>query len=430
MTVRLLAAGDLHIGAVSTRLPDTAVRADASAAAAWLRIVDEAIARQVDALLIAGDLIDRQNHYFEAVEALAKGLQKLGNAGIETLAIAGNHDADVLREVARTKRIQEFGRFKVLGLAGWECAPMAAALQLQAWSFPKTEYLANPFDSYASLADSAVGGVGLVHGDIDASGGRYAPIPRGSLPQGAACWIAGHIHRPQFDAAARLLIPGSPQALAPDERGQHGVWLIDLEGGVLVGQPQLIPISSVRYDQVTVDVTEVVDAADLRPAIYAKLHEQLASWRLESPPLRYAWAALRVTGTTRWVEEAAGIVQEAAGEITVQDGDATLTVGDAISEVHPPLDLIEIARGSDVAAVLARLVIAIESGHLSDEETGLFDTLEKEAAHTHFQQAFAGISAGPVNEQAAPDRPDVPALVRAQAERLLVHLLKRQGGAA
>src|SRR5690606_17948712 len=79
--------GDLHIGRPPTRIPDVAYRGgqvasarDLSPAAAWKRAVDAAIARNADAMLLLGDVVDAQNDLYEASGPIRTGVEQLAAA--------------------------------------------------------------------------------------------------------------------------------------------------------------------------------------------------------------------------------------------------------------------------------------------------------------------------------------------------------------
>ena len=52
------------------------------------------------------------------------------------------------------------------------------------------------------------------------------------------------------------MYPGSPQALDPGEPGPHGAVLLEVAGG-RVGSAERVPLSTVRYDEIAVDVSGV-----------------------------------------------------------------------------------------------------------------------------------------------------------------------------
>ena len=53
--MKLLCTGDLHVGRRSSGLPSDDKH---SCAAAWSRVVDEALVAKVDVVLLSGDLMD------------------------------------------------------------------------------------------------------------------------------------------------------------------------------------------------------------------------------------------------------------------------------------------------------------------------------------------------------------------------------------
>ena len=80
---RILCLGDLHLGLLPSRLPAEVIdspeeRRKASTAAVWLRAVEAAIDRRVGLVLLSGDVVDRDNRYFEAFGSARGGV---GSAG-------------------------------------------------------------------------------------------------------------------------------------------------------------------------------------------------------------------------------------------------------------------------------------------------------------------------------------------------------------
>jgi hypothetical protein len=67
--MRLLAVGDIHLGVRPSRLPEELQELARSLgpAEAWRRTVEVAVERHVDAVLLAGDVVDRDDDFFEAI---------------------------------------------------------------------------------------------------------------------------------------------------------------------------------------------------------------------------------------------------------------------------------------------------------------------------------------------------------------------------
>src|SRR5690606_34576958 len=203
--MRLLLTGDIHIGRASSSLSGTSGRDDTRAAAAWGRIVDLAIEERVDLLCLSGDIVDKENKLWEAVGPLESGVQRLAAHGIRIVAVAGNHDFDVLMrldDVLQSGPAAE--AFHLLGRRGeWERFTIEedgqAVLHVDGWSFPREHVYESPLESYDLKPDSSTPVLGLVHGDLDVSGSRYAPLDSVRLREtGPDEWLLGHIHNPQL----------------------------------------------------------------------------------------------------------------------------------------------------------------------------------------------------------------------------------------
>ena len=90
--------------------------ADLTPAATLERCVDLAIDRRVAAVLLPGDVVDSNNARFEAMVPLETCTRRLLDAGIEVIAMAGNHDVEALPRMASM-----VDGFRLLGSGGtWQ----------------------------------------------------------------------------------------------------------------------------------------------------------------------------------------------------------------------------------------------------------------------------------------------------------------------
>ena len=111
-----LAIGDVHLGTRCSGIPDAVMDwgidpADLTPAATLERCVDLAIDRKV-----AGDAVDSSNARFEAMVLLETCTKRLLDAGIEVVAVAGNHDVEALPRMASM-----VDGFRLLGAGGtWQ----------------------------------------------------------------------------------------------------------------------------------------------------------------------------------------------------------------------------------------------------------------------------------------------------------------------
>lgn len=90
-------AADLHLGSplrgIALRYPDLAERLELASRRFLGRIVDMAMLRNADALVVAGDVFDSAETDLAARACLTAELTRLARAGVSPIIIRGNHEA-------------------------------------------------------------------------------------------------------------------------------------------------------------------------------------------------------------------------------------------------------------------------------------------------------------------------------------------------
>ena len=294
----------MHLGRRPSRLPgdleaNHGIHPDAlDPRAAWRATVERAIAEDVDAVLLAGDVVDAKNHFMEAYGALQEGARRLAAKNIDLICVAGNHDVEALPRLA-----DELPSVHLLGRRGsWESHVVRrdgeALVRVIGWSFPKTHVESNPLDAmgaemragnYDDDAPNDLRTVGLLHCDLDAGGSRYAPVTRASLAQldvGISAWFLGHVHAPSIQGGGRPVgYLGSLVGLDPGEPGQHGPWLTTSAAGSW--DMEQIPLSPVRFETLDVNIEECADTETILSAMMTAARELEERLRLPS----YDWVS-------------------------------------------------------------------------------------------------------------------------------------------
>jgi len=139
----------------------------------------------------------------------------------------------------------------------------------------------------------------VLHADLDSRGSRYAPVLSSELRDTPAdAWLLGHIHSPgiQIDSRPLALYSGSPQPLDPGEQQAHGPWTITIPKNGEVRAEQIL-LASVRYDQVSVDVSGVEDPQEATSVISEEIKEHVRS-ELDTRSLELSLVRVHLTGRT------------------------------------------------------------------------------------------------------------------------------------
>lgn len=439
MVTKLLCAADLHIGRRPARLPPPWGGGRISATLAWQALVECAIAERVDALLLAGDVVDQDNRYFEAYGPLGRGVRRLREAGIAVVAVAGNHDYHTLHEVAAEVG---GGHLRVLGRGGvWERWTLVGEdgvprLHVDGWSFPAAWHTSDPTAAYhLRPPDDGAPVLGLLHCDLDGREDRYAPVPAAALGRvPVAAWVLGHAHAPtlrQGAGRAPVLYPGSLLALGPRETGRHGAWLMEVAPGrAPVVRP--IALSRVRYETVQVDVSGIGDIDALRGTVAGSLRRRLDDVVAEGAgPLALLSCRVRLVGRTP-LHAAAARVLATLGDLQLGGGggaEVQLVVERVEVETRPALDLEDLARGDDAPALLASLLLELDAGPREPAEAPgepASAAIDPDLL-THADRAAAAVmSRLHYVDLGAAAGPDVRAALRRQASRLLDELMRQK----
>ena len=365
MSGRILFVGDIHLGRAPSHIPE-ALRTEApnlGTSAAWRAVADYAATAQLDAVVLAGDVVQSENAAIEAFGHLEAGVRRMVAAGVEVYAVAGNHDVVALPRLAAEMP----QGFHLLGRGGtWEIAPLRHRgepfAHLIGWSFPQRAVRGNPLDSgFLAAPADGLPTFGVLHCDIDASNSSYAPVTRASLERtGLSGWFLGHIHKPDQLAVARPLgYCGSLVGLDPTETGLHAPWLVTLDAeGMRVEQ---VPLSPLRWETEDLPVGREDDEPTIESLIAAgvtRVHARILAARGDT---RAVGCRMRLVGTTPHhaaLRMACAAAQNSAMQFE-REG-ITYFIDRVEDAARPALALESLAAARDPAGALARRLLDLE----------------------------------------------------------------------
>ncbi|MCY3002496.1 MAG: DNA repair exonuclease [Planctomycetota bacterium] len=363
MAFELLAVGDIHLGRTPQGLPAGFEPERFSPRAAWQAAVEEALRRKVDAVALLGDVVDHDRNFLEAYSPLRQGVEKLLAAGIQVVAIVGNHDVEVLPRLAR-----EISGLRLLGAGGaWEALELrgraGGTLRLVGWSFPRPRVTEDPVASLpAALRGRAnLPTLGLVHGELDASASYHAPLRRTLL---AACgfdgWLLGHVHQPTLDSSKDSIgYLGSLVGLDAGEQGRRGPWSVRVEANGAIRFEHL-PLARIRWEAL-----ELALDADSAPEQVESQLVRLFEAAAKAPARQWGDAELvavrlAVRGRSSRRREIVQRLRELEQGTPVSTGSLTFFLEKLEDRTQPELELESLAKQHHAAGGVARRLLALQ----------------------------------------------------------------------
>ena len=393
----------MHLGRTPSRLPPELPVRDFGPAEAWRRAVEAAIGSGVTAVLLAGDVVDRDEDFFEAYRELESGVRRLTEAGIAVVGVAGNHDVAVLPRLAR-----HIAEFRLLGAGGeWESCRIAEgreALTLWGWSFPRARVSVSPLEGVSFDRPPGIN-LGLLHCDRDAGpGSPYAPVGRWELERaGLDGWLLGHIHRPDaLSAGSPSGYLGSLTGLDRGEPGPRGPWMIRVVEG-RIAEVSHLPLAPLRWEALEVGLGGIGDPAEARERLLAAMRALDGS--LASSPVapRAVGLSVTFTGRTALGSAAAEAIQE-EDRSAIHEG----TVGTRYfihrieTGTRPEVDLEELARRRDPVGLLAERLLRLDRPEGDPERERLVEMVRRRLAEQSRKQGWLGLEAGAGGPDLAP----------------------------
>ena len=241
---------DLHLGSRFKGLADynrsLAESMRESVFESFERIVDLAIDRKADALIISGDVFDDSN---ELPSTRMRFVQQLSRLDIPVFICRGNHDSstswdasipypDNVHEFGTEAESYEFGDVQIIGIS-----------------------YAQPHED-RNLAQMIAGDpsrftIACIHCDIDSysEGYPYAPCSVSDLSgRSVDYWALGHIHKRNVVSESPYIVyPGNIQGRSFKETGEKGAYVVKVSSG-RIESLAFFPTQTYQWSDLTVDI--------------------------------------------------------------------------------------------------------------------------------------------------------------------------------
>ncbi|MAW88426.1 MAG: metallophosphoesterase [Phyllobacteriaceae bacterium] len=350
--IRILHTADIHLDSPlkSLALRNEALRDVVHAATrdAFARLVDTAIAGDVAAVLIAGDLFDGAERSARTAAFLTGQFDRLRQAGIRAFYIKGNHDAEnpVTGELSLPDNVHVFD-----GRGGKE--QLADGVWIHGVSFARAHAPESLLDRFPPPVPGAVN-IAMLHTSLAGAEGHdvYAPCSVAELAaMGFDYWALGHVHKRQVHARAPFIVmPGMPQGRDIGEAGPKSATLITIDSHTL--DIREIATSVAEFAALEIDVSAIADDDALRALLRARLAALAADTVADAGIVR-----ITLTGTParHWqILRDRDIWQETAADLARQTG--RLWLDKLVLDLSAPAGT---ATGAAATDELARLMEAI-----------------------------------------------------------------------
>lgn len=274
-TLRFIHCADLHLDRPFRGLADVpssiAERVRHSTFRSFHRIVDAAIEREVDFVVIAGDLFDRELRSLRAQARFRDEMERLREAGIECFVIHGNHDP-LGRDNMSLSWPDNVHVFSTqVGMIPFikNGKPLA---HLYGFSYPERA-VTERMIRYYEKTDGATYHIGLLHGNVDGETGHdpYAPFTVSELLKKTFdYWALGHVHkRRSLHRDPPILYAGNIQGLNPKETGEKGCTLVEMEGRTT--DLTFLPTAEIEWHAVNIPISGLGTADQLLEACEGEL---------------------------------------------------------------------------------------------------------------------------------------------------------------
>ncbi|TLM77499.1 MAG: DNA repair exonuclease, partial [Actinobacteria bacterium] len=268
--VTFIHTADLHldapfqgIGAASERVGRALAEATYEA---FRRVVDTALERGVDFVVIAGDAYNSRDKSLRAQFRFREQMLRLAEKDIAVFVAQGNHDpaSGWSAGLALPENVHVFAHDRVERLELTLDGEVAAVLYGR--SFSKAAETENFSAGYRREGSDPIA-VGVLHANVGSNSeyDPYAPATLEDLRAGRMdYWALGHIHKQEVLARDPWVVyAGSPQGLNPKETGPHGCLLVSVSRGGAV-ELEHVETAPVAWARLELDASETADLEGVR----------------------------------------------------------------------------------------------------------------------------------------------------------------------
>ncbi len=275
--IRFIHTADLHLDSPFlglNQLPEKLFRRlQESTFTAFERVVDAAIKKDVDFVLVAGDLFDGEDRSIKAQARLRRQLQRLKEKGIFVFITHGNHD-HLAGDWVRLDMPENVHIFNENIEPYFFSARNGMTVHIYGFSYPERHVLTRKIAEFEKVPGADLH-IAILHGSEEGQSGAhqpYAPFTiRELLYKDMDYWALGHIHKRRIlHVDPYIVYPGNTQGRHRKEEGEKGCYFVKM---TKEGQTELefIETADVCWETVRIDLRKESGMTDLYTSCTAAL---------------------------------------------------------------------------------------------------------------------------------------------------------------
>lgn len=241
----------------------------------FTNIIALALEREVDFILIAGDVFDGDLLDFNAGLFFANQLRRLADANISAFIIRGNHDAmsKISRAVPLPKNVHVFKSSKPETVVD-ELLGFAIHGQSFATGVVTDDLSAQYPDVHSGLLN-----IGLLHTALAGREGHepYAPTTSEKLAsKGYHYWALGHVHNREIVRENPWIVfPGNTQGRHARELGEKGCMVVEGDAEEGIRSVDFVATDVARWQHLRLDATDAITMDDLQASFQQSVRDAI-----------------------------------------------------------------------------------------------------------------------------------------------------------
>lgn len=282
--IRFIHAADLHLDTPFSGLaqisPTLAKKLRQAPFESLAQIVNTALEKQVDFVLLAGDLYNTQRVNIKAQSLFIEQLTRLDQAEIPVFLIRGNHDyiTEASKSLTLPFPANVYTYPNTVDTHLFE-TKTKKRVAISGFSYDSQWIFERKIKEYPARKANVDLHIGLLHGAVDSgqsakNHNHYAPFTVAELRQkNYDYWALGHVHqKQQISSNPTAIYPGNIQGLHKNEMGDRGCLLVEWSDHEK--QIEFVPTAPIIWEEIKISLKEITSISLFIQTLQEKISTQ------------------------------------------------------------------------------------------------------------------------------------------------------------